>query len=268
MPHISEFISVKTPDFVHYGSDQTEKEFVEERKEELKKAFMENGHELAAMIIEPVIGVGGMVRMPDDYLRSARNLCNEYGTVLIFDECQCGFGRSGNWFVYQQANVYPDMVTTAKAMGMGLAVSALTFSKKITDKIDGKLVHFSSHQNDPISSAVVSFVINEIKSNNILEKNRKHGLYLLSAIEEICNKCDYLINPRGIGLMCAFDIDDSQIEDYRMYSSKLIRQLLNNGILIQAIRQGRTFRVMPSYLTTPEEIDFFKDMVIKSSHEI
>lgn len=268
MPHVSEFCSVSTPDYIHYGAGLTEADFLAQRINELKKVFSEKGDSLAAFIIEPVIGVGGMVKMPDVYLKAARELCDKYGAFLIFDECQCGFGRSGDWFVFRQANVQPDIVTTAKAMGMGLAVSAVTFSSKVAQLIDGKLVHFSSHQNDPISATIVSFVIEEIKRLGILEKNKENGQYLYSCISSICEEVDFLINPRGVGLMCAFDIDDCKIEDYRSFSPKFIRQMLQNGILIQAIRQGRTFRIMPSYLTNRDEMDYLKEMIIKSAKEV
>lgn len=268
MPHINDFISISTPDYLHYGNGVTETEFLEKKIAELRKVFEENGEKLAAMIMEPVIGVGGMVRIPDQYLKEARTLCDKYGTLLIFDECQCGFGRSGEWFVYQQANIYPDILTTAKAMGMGMAVSAVTFSKKVTDIIDDKLVHFSSHQNDSLSSAIVSFVIDEIKKNNILENNKSNGSFLLDCIKDVCNHSKCLINARGVGLMCAFDIDDSIVEDYKTFSSELIGELRQNGVLIQAIRQGRTFRIMPSYLTNKDEMNFLKDTLIKSIMEV
>lgn len=293
MPHVSEFISVGTPDYIHLGEDelgkkksgmydpgedelgkdqsekyQSENVFINEKIDELTKIFREKGNTLAAMIMEPVIGVGGMVRIPDRYIKAARELCNEYGVVLIFDECQCGFGRSGDWFVYQTAGVYPDILTTAKAMGMGLAVSAVTFSSEISSKIEGKLVHFSSHQNDPISATIVKFVIDEIKKLDILNKNRENGNYLLSCINAVCKDVEFLINPRGVGLMCAFDLDDSAIPNYRDFSGQFIKQLQQNGVLIQAVRQGRTFRIMPSYLTNHQEMDFLRDMVIKSAKEM
>lgn len=268
MPHIPSFISVSTPDFIHSRTELSEEDFVDTKIIELKKLFADKGDSIAAFILEPIIGVGGMVQIPEKYLMEARALCDEYGALLIFDECQCGFARSGDWFVFQQANVQPDIVTTAKAMGMGLAVSAVTFSKTVAQQVEGKLIHFSSHQNDPVSSAIVSFVINEIKRLNILKRNRENGLYLLSRIQEICGQVDFLVNPRGVGLMCAFDIDDQVITEYRDFSSRFISQLLRNGILIQSIRQGRTFRIMPSYLTDHDEIDFIKDMVIMSAKEM
>lgn len=268
MPHIDRFISVSTPDYYHYEGGLSENEYVEEKIAELQLFFEENGDSLAAFILEPVIGVGGMVAIPHSYLKMIRKLCDKYGVMLIFDECQCGFGRSGEWFVYQQAEVYPDILTTAKAMGMGLAVSAVTFSDKMIDLIDGKLTHFSSHQNDPLSAVVVSFVINEIRDKDLLRKNKQNGEYLLSCITEICDKVDFLKNPRGIGLMCAFDIDDAMIPEYRQFSGRFIRQLLQNGILIQAIRQGRTFRIMPNYLTNIDEMQFLRDMVVKAAKEV
>ena len=273
MPHVSEFIAVGTPDYIHLGKEElgkgkSEDEFINEKINELTKIFQEKGNTLAAMIIEPVIGVGGMVKIPDKYVKAVRRFCDEYGVVLIFDECQCGFGRSGEWFVYQKAGVRPDILTTAKAMGMGLAVSAVTFSSEISSKIEGRLVHFSSHQNDPISAAIVKFVIDEIKRLDILNKNQENGNYLLSCISAVCKSVEFLINPRGVGLMCAFDLDDSAIANYRDFSGRFIKQLQQNGILIQAVRQGRTFRIMPSYLTNHQEIDFLRDMLIKSAREM
>ena len=211
------------------------------------------------MIMEPVIGVGGMVHISFEYLKAARKLCAEHNVLLIFDECQCGFARSGSWFVYQQAEAVPDILVTAKAMGAGFAVSAITMKKEIAEEIELELTHFSSHQNDPLSASIVSFVINEIKRLNLLESNLTQGKYLLSAIRALCDEADALVNPRGIGLMTAFDIDDDKITDYRRFSALFQRELL-----IQAVRQGRTFRVMQNYLITEVEIDFFKEVCIKA----
>lgn len=268
MPHVSEFISVGTPDYIHLGKGQSEDEFINKKINELTKTFQEKGNTLAAMIMEPVIGVGGMVKIPDKYIRVARRLCDDYGVILIFDECQCGFGRSGDWFVYQKSGVYPDILITAKAIGMGLAVSAVTFSSEISSKIEGRLVHFSSHQNDPISATIVKFVIDEIQRLNILKSNIENGEYLLSCITDVCDNVQCLINPRSVGLMCAFDLDDSEIVNYRDFSQHFIKQLQQNGILIQAVRQGRTFRIMPSYLTNHQEMDFLRDMLIKSARQV
>lgn len=267
-PFIPYTFSVTTPDYIHSDKKVTETEFLENCIAELKQSFKENGNNLAAVLIEPVIGVGGMVTISAQYLRELRQLCDEFGVILIFDECQCGFGRSGKWYAYQKADVEPDILVTAKAMGMGLPVSAVTFSEEYAKKIEGKLTHFSSHQNDPVAAAVVSFVIDEIIKNKLLESNEKNGSYLLESLRRICGSTETLCNPRGNGLMCAFDINDTVISDYRKYSADFIKAMENNGVLIQAVRQGRTFRIMPNYYVLKDEIDYFERAVVKSLTEI
>lgn len=263
-PSVPDTISVKTPDYIHSDKSVSEEEFNGICLENLEEKFRKFGDNLAAVLIEPVIGVGGMVTIPYLYLRRVRELCNQYGVILIFDECQCGFGRSGEWYAYQKAGVIPDILVTAKAMGMGLAVSAVTFSEDLSSKIEGRLVHFSSHQNDPISAAVVSFVIDEINNHNLLENNRIKGEYLKKALERACETTKFLINVRGNGLMCAFDIDDTLVTDYRTFSGRFIKEMEHNGVLIQAVRQGRTFRVMPNFYIKEEEIDFLEQAIIRS----
>lgn len=267
-PHVQKVFSVMTPDYIHSDRSWNEDDFIDICISDLRNAFKEHGQDIAAVIMEPVVGVGGMVSLPHRYMREVRKLCNEYSSILIFDECQCGFGRSGDWFAYQQAGVLPDILVSAKAMGMGFAVSAVTFDENISKKIEGNLVHFSSHQNDPIAAAIVSFVIDEINNDDLLYSNQKKGEYLLNCIRNICSKTDAFCNPRGLGLMCAFDIDDNIIHDYRQYSARFIKALEKNGVLIQAIRQGRTFRVMPNYFITEDEIDYVENAIIKSIGDV
>ena len=254
-PQIKDAYSVTAPDFIHAETDLSEKEFIDACIEELRALAEDRGSELAAMLIEPIIGAGGMVEMPARYLRAAREICDEHGILLIFDECQSGFGRTGEWFAYQRIDVVPDIITTAKAMGMGFAVSAVTFRGDIAARVEGKVTSFASHQNDPISSAIVSFVIDEIERLGLLEKNRKKGEYLLKALQNVCDKSEYLINARGVGLMCALDVNDRIIPDCRTFTNAFIRKLEDNGVLIQSTRESKTFRLLPSFLMTEEEID-------------
>lgn len=268
MPNVPGAIAIQTPDYMHANTGLCEREYIDHCIMELEYAFKTWGSETAAMILEPVIGVGGMIQIPTDYIKKVRCLCDEYNVILIFDECQCGFGRSGDWFVYQQIGVIPDMVVMAKAMGMGLAVGAVTFSEKIAEQVEGKLEHFSSHQNDALSAAIVSFMIDEIKDKNILVNNKRKGAYLLEALSEACAEVDSLCNPRGVGLMCAFDLDDSKVENCRLYSSEFIKKMEDESVLIQVIRQGRTFRVLPSYFINEDEIDFLKAAIVRAGNNM
>lgn len=259
LPQIPKTYTVPTPDYIHSDKSMSECDFTSYCIFELEKCIRTHKAELAAVIVEPVIGVGGMVQLPFEYLRVMRRLCDENNIVLIFDECQCGFGRSGEWFVFQQANVIPDILVSAKAMGAGFAVSSITMKKEIASEIELKLTHFSSHQNDPIAAAITSFVIKEMMKLDLVNKNKQKGDYLLKTIQDICSSTEGLCNPRGLGLMTAFDLDDSMITNYGEFSALLSKEMEYNGVLIQAVRQGRTFRVMPNFLISEEEIDFFKN---------
>lgn len=260
LPGFEKTVPVLTPDPFH----ATGEHILEEALDDLDTKFRMSGEECAAFILEPVVGVGGMFQIPPEYLKAVRRYCSQYGVLLICDECQSGFGRSGKWYAYEYAEIVPDIVVTAKAMGMGLAVSAVTFRESIAEQAEGKLTHFSSHQNDPLSAAVVGFVIDQINALHLLESNDRMGKCLLDALKAVCSQTEFLINPRGIGLMCGFDLNDAIITQYREFSRKFVYEMQNNGVLIQAIRQGRTFRVMPNYFITQEEIDVLSKAIEKT----
>lgn len=248
----------KTPDLYHGKiSNLTDEEFIEECINDLERVIKENSSEIAAFIMEPILGVGGMIVLPEKYVKKVRELCTKYGIILIFDECQSGYGRTGKWFAYENFDIIPDIVTTAKAMGMGFPISAVTFNKRIAEKIEGKITHFSSHQNEPLSAAIVTFVIDEIKNKNLLERNKEIGNYLLKKLEKITKKHKLIENSRGIGLMCAFDLNEEIVKKDKKISEKFQKKLEKEGILIQAVRQGRTFRIMPNYLIKKSEINYF-----------
>ena len=207
--------------------------------------------------MEPIVGVGGMIFLPQNYVKEVRKLCDKYHIILIFDECQTGFGRLGKWYAYQEYEVVPDMVTSAKAMGLGFAVSSVTMKEDLAKKVEGSISHFCSHQNDPLSARVVSFVIDEIIKRDLLNRNLIIGEKLLKGLIDISNHSEYLTHPRGRGLMCAFDLPFDLVGDNRSITNRLIRLMEEEGIFIQAIRQGKTFRIMPNYLISNEEIDYF-----------
>ena len=267
-PKVPLAFCVTAPDYIHSGHSVTEEEYIAYCINEVKTLFEKSNNEIAAFLMEPILGAGGMVDIPIRYMKAVRELCDKYGVLLIFDECQCGFGRTGEWFAYKRAGVVPDIITTAKAMGMGFAVSAVTFRDDIIKSVEGKVTNFSSHQNDPLSCAIVSFVIDEIERLNLLESNKEKGEYLLRILQQVCNQTKFLKNPRGIGLMCGFDLNDEIIENCRSFSNIFIQKLLNNGILIQSTRENKTYRIMPSYLISKEEIDQVGSIILKSINEM
>ncbi len=237
-----------------------------ERMEEILK---ENQSDIAACIMEPILGAGGMIFPPVEFLRNIRALCDKYGILLIFDECQTGFGRTGNWFAYQTFNVVPDVLIFAKAGGAGIPVSGVLFPETLAqDMRKGTLTHFSSHQNDPLSAGVLLFVVKEIERKDILETVKKSGSIFLEHLYGIASRTSALVNPRGVGLMVAFDLAETLFTDTKNAGRELVHNLLLRGIIIQCISRGRTFRVMPNFLISSGEIAFFAEQLEEALKEV
>jgi acetylornithine/succinyldiaminopimelate/putrescine aminotransferase len=133
-------------------------------------------------------------------------------------------------------------------------------------------MHFSSHQNDPIQGAVLEFMIKYLTANKFLGKIRRQGKYFLRQLERLAEKRLGLINPRGLGLMLAFDLklSNAAARSQNDYPSgqKLISILEKKGIAIQAVNRGRTFRILPSYTIAESEIDLFIKKLEEALHEL
>lgn len=236
---------------------------------EIRRILKENPGGIAALIMEPILGAGGMIYPPLLFFKEIRALCNENGVILIFDESQTGFGRTGYWFCYQKYNVSPDVLIFAKAGGAGLPVSGVLFSEGLAEEMrHGDQTHFSSHQNDPLSAAILLFVMEEIKSKNMLARVKKFGQIFLNELVEVASKSRALVNPRGVGLMLAFDLKEELFADGKNPGYELIKKLLSRGVIIQCIDRGRTFRVMPNFLISFGEINFFIKGLRESLKEI
>lgn len=242
---------------------------IERSLEAISNILKEHYGEVAALIMEPILGAGGMIFPPAEFLRNIRALCDEHKILLIFDECQTGFGRTGDWFAYQTFRVIPDVLVFAKAGGAGLPVSGVLCAKTLAEEMKkGTLTHFSSHQNDPLAAGVLLFVIDEMDSKGVLEKVRSTGSMLLVKLQDIASRHAALVNPRGIGLMTAFDVAEPLFTDTKNAGRELMAKLLSRGIIVQCISRGRTFRVMPNFLMSKDEIAFFAEQLEEALKEI
>lgn len=267
-PRLEGSIHVEIPDIIYPPEGIDSEEFIDLCIQDLINKLECNRGEIAAVIVEPVLGTGGMIFPPTKYFKTLRQLCNRNDILLIFDECQTGFGRTGKWFCYQHYGIVPDILVTAKAIGMGFPVSAVTFRNDIVKDFEGKITHFSSHQNDPLGARITEFVIKHIKEKNILLKISNKGEYFLSKLREVAKENKLIRNPRGLGLMLAFDLPFELVGDGRDLTFKLINEMRREGVLLQSVRKGVTFRMLPSYMITIEEIDYFINALKKSLDRI
>lgn len=259
MPKVPSSVIIPTPDFIHNkNKHQNINDFVKKIIAKSYNILKKYKGKIAAFIIEPVISVGGMIFPPKKYFNDLLSIVKEHKALLIFDECQTSFGRTGTWFGYQNYDIIPDILVFSKIAGLGLPVSGIILKEEIAKEIEGKSVHFSSHQNDPLSGAIVSFVVEYIKKNNLLKKIKQKGDYLLKKLTKLSRKEKFIQNPRGLGLMLGFDLPPEIFKNGMINpGQELINILEKKGIMIQVIRQGKTVRILPNFLISYEEIDFF-----------
>lgn len=268
-PAIGSYDHIEVPDTLYTPEGFTEPEYIELCLRNAEETISANRESVAAVVIEPILGVGGMIILPQEYVKQLRRICSDNDVLLIVDECQTGFGRTGHWFAYQYYDIVPDIVVTAKIMGQGFPVSAVTFHKDVIADVEGKISHFSSHQNDPLAAVTVSFVIDTIREHNILGENVLKGEYLVDKLRDVSARYPLIRNPRCVGLMAAFDLPIDLVEStHRSITRDLINSLMMEGILIQAIRKGVTFRILPSFSISMEEIDFFVDGLEKAVRRV
>ncbi len=201
--------------------------------------------ETAGIIIEPVQGEGGINVAEKEYLKKVRALCNEKDVLLIFDEVQTGFGRTGKLFAYQNFDVVPDIMTLAKTMGGGFPVGAMLAKKEIADlMVPG--THASTFGGGPLACASCLAVIDTIEKEKLLDNVNKMGEYLYQKLVYLKEKHPAIRKIKGLGLMRAMEMDGE--------GSWLVSSSAENGLLINCT-QGNVIRIMPAITVNEDEID-------------
>lgn len=196
--------------------------------------------ETAAVILEPVQGEAGVYVPDKDYLKTARQICDDAGALLIFDEVQTGFGRTGKWFGKDHSGVQPDIIALAKAIAGGLPMGAMLAGESVSEAFQ-KGDHGSTFAGGPLISAAALATIAVIKEEKLVQRSEELGRYLRTALERL--------EPheiRGQGLMVGLDLD----ADCKM----LVEKALQKGVLINSTGD-HTLRLIPPLVVTKEEID-------------
>ena len=167
-----------------------------------KAAYVEG--KTCAIMFEPVQGEGGYVVPPVEWLKYVRELCDKHGIMLIFDEVQTGFGRTGNLYAWQTLGVEPDIFTSAKAIAGGLPLSAVFGKKEIMDKW-AKGAHGGTYGGNPVSCAASLAVLEELYEGGVLENVKKMGEVVRGKFYDLQKKYDVIGDVRGLGLMNAIE---------------------------------------------------------------
>jgi acetylornithine/N-succinyldiaminopimelate aminotransferase len=195
----------------------------------------------AAVIVEPIQGEGGVNVPPDDYLVAVRELCTERDIVLIVDEVQTGFARTGKWFACEHANVVPDIMTLAKAMGGGFPVGAM-MSRESCQFMPGD--HGGTQSGTPLACAAALATIDVIESEDLVEQSRLKGEFLKKLLSDL--ESPDTVDIRGKGLMVGYEL------------SRPVRSIVDygreNGVLLNNISEN-VLRFVPPLVITKEQIE-------------
>ncbi len=208
----------------------------------IEKAFDD---EVAAVLIEPIQGEGGINIASEEYLETIRRLCDENSAVMILDEVQTGIGRTGKWFAYQHSGIEPDIMTMAKTLGGGAAIGAMTAKAEIADcLVPGK--HASTFGGNPLSCAAAVAVIEAIEEGNLLQNAIELGKYTTGKLEQLKQKHSIIESVRGIGLMLGVQLNSPGAE--------IVNKCLEKGLRINCTNDT-VLRFMPPMIADESQID-------------
>ena len=212
---------------------------------------------VAAILVEPVQGEGGYVVPPVEFLRSLRRICDEHGILLIFDEIQTGFGRTGEMFAAQVFNVRPDIMAIAKGIANGFPLSATVASRELMSQwLPGS--HGTTFGGNPIACAAALATLDVICEENLLENCRKMGARLLEGFRALQDKYSIIGNVRGLGLMVAMEfIVPSQGKTANPEAATaVLENSLKRGLVgYMAGLHGQVFRLMPPLNVTETQVE-------------
>jgi len=206
-PFAPEVFRLPFPNYYRYGKGKTMDVFVEEELEKLTESGsnLVDPQNIAAIIIEPVQGEGGFNPAPQKYMEGLRKFCDEEGIVLIMDEVQSGFGRTGNWASWQNYGVQPDISIYAKALGSGMPIAAILGKAKIMDSAAPSTIG-GTYIGNPLSCAAAIATIQFFKDNNLNDRAKEIGKIIETRFQKMKNEYKEVGDVRGIGAMMALEL--------------------------------------------------------------
>ncbi|MGL4752661.1 MAG: putrescine aminotransferase [Aeromonadaceae bacterium] len=231
-------------------------------------ASLNTGDGVAAVILEPIQGEGGVILPPADYLPGVRKLCDEVGALLIIDEVQTGMGRTGKMFACEHSGVVPDILCLAKALGGGvMPISATLASEKVFSVLfDNPFLHTTTFGGNPLACAAGIAAVNVLLEERLPEQAARVGAYLLQGLQDLAaDYPDLIVTVRGQGLLQAIEFQHNQL-GYQFSKGMFDAGILVAGTLINA----KTVRIEPPLTFTEPLIDRLlttADTVLKGIRE-
>ncbi|MGP4060687.1 aspartate aminotransferase family protein [Halobacillus sp. H74] len=237
-------------DPAEYCVDKLEKDF------ELLFDHQVTPEEVASVIVEPVLGEGGYIIPPKEWLQKVREICDRHGILLIFDEVQTGFGRTGEWFAAQTFGVTPDIMAIAKGIASGMPLSATVASKELMSKWPMG-THGTTFGGNPIACSAALATLDVIEEEKLLDNSKRLGAYALERLESISENHNVIGDIRGVGLMIGIEIVDPVTgEPDGEGMMRVLDSSLEKGVLFYLCgKHQEVIRMIPPLIVTQEQID-------------
>lgn len=216
--------------FAEYNNIQSVKDLVTEKT--------------CAIILEPVQGEGGIYPATQEFVQGIRKICDENDILLIFDEIQCGMGRTGKMFAFEHYGVKPDILTLAKALGCGIPVGAFLTNEKAAVLVPGD--HGTTYGGNPLATAAVNVVLDLFEETDVLANVNRVSAYLEEKLDEISREYKCVAGHRGKGLLQGL-ILDVPVND-------VILKAMDKGLLLLSA-EGNVLRMVPPLIITEQNVD-------------
>jgi acetylornithine/N-succinyldiaminopimelate aminotransferase len=217
------------------------------RFNDLEDLSAQFNNKVCAVIIEPIQGEGGIRICSPEFLAAARELCNQYQALLIFDEIQCGIGRTGRYFYFQKSQVRPDILTLAKPVALGLPLGALLTSSQIALTF-GPGDHGTTFGGGPLACRIGIEFLRIMQDENLLSYIAETGDFFKEKLQALKEKYAFICEVRGEGLILGMEL--------AFPCREIVNQCLEAGFIINCTSE-RVLRFLPPYIITKKEINRF-----------
>jgi len=258
-PFAPEVYRLPFPNFYRYGGQRDMDQFVDDELKRLHESALNlvDVQSVAAVIIEPIQGEGGFTPVPQRYLEGLRAFCDEHGILLIMDEVQSGFCRTGHWASWQHYGVQPDISTYAKSMGSGLPIAAVVGKAEIMDAAAPGSIG-GTYIGSPICCVAASATIQLMKDINLNARAKEVGSIISSRMKKLSNECPEIGDVRGIGAMIGIEFvkNGDPRQPNTEVCGKIVKGCSENGlIVISAGTYKNVIRILSPLVITDEQLD-------------
>ncbi len=216
---------------------------------------------LAAFIAEPILSSGGIIELPEGYIKALKTKCEERGMLLILDEAQTGVGRTGHMFAFERDGVTPDILTLSKTLGAGLPLAAMMTSAEIEQQAYEKgFLFYTTHVSDPLPAAVGVTVLDVIARDGLQQKAIERGQQLKDGLLSLQQRYECVGDVRGRGLMMGLEVVSDRQSKAPAFElgAKIMDEAMQRGLSMNIVKlpaMGGVFRLAPPLTISKEEID-------------